>query len=125
MLLCHGQRALEVTLRCAAILTVTLAAGTLPAAAQTESSRSGAELYKAACAACHGADGRGTTPAVLGFDPPIPDFTECSFSTVEPDADCATGRGEIGNELLYERRLGARTQYEVVVVDSRAASKRV
>jgi hypothetical protein len=159
------------------------------AAAQTGGARSGAELYNGACAACHATDGRGTAPALLGFDTPIPDFTDCSFSTVEPDADwmavahdggparafdrrmpafgdaltdaelqrvldhlrrfCAnpawprgelnmprplvtekafpeneavwttavnaTGPGEIGNELLYERRLGARTQYEVVV----------
>jgi hypothetical protein len=27
----------------------------------------------------------------------------------------ATGRGEVGNELLYEQRLGARSQYEVVI----------
>lgn len=146
-------------------------------------------MYKAACAACHGVDGRGTSPTLLGFDTPVPDFTDCSFSTVEPDADwmavshdggpargfdrrmpafgnamsagelqqvldvirgfCgnpawprgelnmprplvtekafpeneavwtttvnATGRGEIGNELLYEQRLGARSQYEVVI----------
>jgi hypothetical protein len=125
----------------------------------------------------------------VGFETPLPDFTDCSFSTVEPDADwmavshdggpargfdrrmpafgdaladaelqrvldhirgfCgnpawprgelnlprplvtekafpeneavltttvnATGGGAIGNELLYEQRLGARTQYEVVV----------
>ena len=169
-------------LRCAAILILSLAAGATSAAAQTASTKSGAELYNAACAACHGADGRGTTPTLLGFDTPIPDFTDCSFSTVEPDADwmavshdggparafdrrmpafgdamtddelqrvldyirgfCgnpawprgelnmprplvtekafpeneavltttvnATGRGEVGNELLYERRLGAR-----------------
>jgi hypothetical protein len=159
------------------------------AAAQTTPSRSGAELYNAACAACHGRDGRGTAPTQLGFVTPVPDFTDCSFSTVEPDADwmavahdggparafdrrmpafgdalteaelqrvldhlrrfcgdpawprgelnmprplvtekafpeneavwtttvSATGLGEIGNELLYEQRLGARTQYEVVV----------
>jgi mono/diheme cytochrome c family protein len=184
---------LEVTLRVAAILIVALAARATPAvagsAAQTAASPGGAALYNAACAACHGADGRGTTPTQLGFDRPVPDFTDCSFSSVEPDADwmavshdggpargfdrrmpafgdaltdaelqrvlnhirgfCrnpawprgelnmprplvtekafpeneavltttvnATGTGEVGNELLYERRLGARTQYEVVV----------
>ena len=189
VLLCRAQRAPEVTLRTAAILIVFFSVGAAPATAQTGSSRSGAELYNAACAACHAIDGRGTTPTLLGFDTPIPDFTDCSFSTVEPDADwmavahdggparafdrrmpafgdaltdaelqrvldhirgfCgnpawprgelnmprplvtekafpeneavmttsvnATGRGEVGNELLYERRLGARTQYEVVV----------
>jgi hypothetical protein len=125
----------------------------------------------------------------VGFDTPLPDFTKCSFATVEPDADwmavshdggpargfdrrmpafgdALTGaelqrvldyvrgfctdrawpRGElnmpralvtekafpenetvltttvntnrsghIGNEVLYEQRLGARTQYELIV----------
>jgi mono/diheme cytochrome c family protein len=171
------------------ILILALAAEATLAAAQPASSNSGGELYKAACAACHGVDGRGTSPTLLGFDTPVPDFTDCSFSTVEPDADwmavshdggpargfdrrmpafgdamsegelqqvldvirgfCgnpawprgelnmprplvtekafpeneavwtttvnATGRGEIGNELLYEQRLGARSQYEVVI----------
>jgi mono/diheme cytochrome c family protein len=184
-----GRRAWEIALRCASILIVFVFAGATPVAAQTGSARSGAELYGAACAACHAADGRGTSPALLGFDTPVPDFTDCSFSTVEPDADwmavshdggparafdrrmpafgdalslaelqrvldhvrafCAsrawprgelnmprplvtekafpeneavltttvnaTGPGEVGNEFLYERRLGARTQYEVVV----------
>lgn len=177
----------------AATALVVLAAGATVTfagpATQPASRRTGAELYNDACAACHGTDGRGTAPALLGFDTPLPDFTDCSFSTVEPDADwmavshdggpargfdrrmpafgdamtdaelqrvldylrgfCrnpAWPRGElnmprplvtekafpeneavlttsvnlrslgmVGNELLYERRLGARTQYEVVV----------
>ncbi len=177
----------------AATVLVVLAAGATATfagpATQPASRRSGAELYNDACAACHGTDGRGTAPTLLGFDTPLPDFTDCSFSTVEPDADwmavshdggpargfdrrmpafgdamtdaelqrvldylrafCrnpAWPRGElnlprplvtekafpeneavlttsvnltslglVGNELLYERRLGARTQYEVVV----------
>jgi mono/diheme cytochrome c family protein len=180
-------------LRIAAILIVALAATATQAVAgsagQNALSPGGAELYNGACAACHGADGRGTAATLLGFDTPVPDFTDCSFSTVEPDADwmavshdggpargfdrrmpafgdaltdaelqrvldhirryCrnpawprgelnmprplvtekafpeneavltttvnATGPGAVGNELLYERRLGARTQYEVVV----------
>ncbi len=179
---------MEVNLRWA-MLILALAAGSTPAAAQTAPAKSGKALYHAACAACHGPDGRGTTPTLVGFDTPIPDFTDCSFSTVEPDEDwmavshdggpargfhrrmpafgdamtddelqwvldyvrgfCgnrawprgelnlprplvtekafpeneavwttsanATGGGEVVNELLYERRLGARTQYEVVV----------
>jgi hypothetical protein len=40
-----------------------------------------------ACAACHGTDGRGTPQSTVGFDTPIPDFTDCSFATPEPDAD--------------------------------------
>ena len=157
-------------------------------AAQAEDA-SGQALYQQACAACHGADGRGAPRTTVGFDVPLPDFTDCAFSTVEPDADwmavshdggparafdrrmpafgdaltdaelqraldyvrsfCshrawprgelnmprplvtekafpeneavwtatanATGRAHLGNELLYEQRLGARTQYEVVI----------
>lgn len=43
----------------------------------------GAEVYEAACAACHGADGRGNPTSVVGFAKPLPDFTDCLFVTVE------------------------------------------
>jgi mono/diheme cytochrome c family protein len=43
----------------------------------------GADVYQAACAACHGADGRGNAPSVVGFAKPLPDFTDCLFVTVE------------------------------------------
>jgi len=49
--------------------------------------RSGAQLYRAACAACHGDDGRGQPRAVVGFDTELPDFTDCSFATREADSD--------------------------------------
>lgn len=149
----------------------------------------GQELYQSACAACHGADGTGLSSAALGFDTPVPDFTDCGFATPEADADwiavvhdggpvrafdrrmpafgealkeaeiqgildyirgfCGDarwprgelnlpralvtekafpenetvltaavvldGQGAAVNELLYERRLGARTQFEVIV----------
>lgn len=47
----------------------------------------GAKLYEAACAGCHGSDGRGKTQDQLGFDVPVPDFTSCSFNSREPSAD--------------------------------------
>ena len=50
-------------------------------------SLSGAELYRTACATCHGPDGRGREQSHVGFDVPLPDFTDCSFATREPDAD--------------------------------------
>ena len=151
--------------------------------------RAGADLYVAACAACHGAGGRGMPQSAVGFDVPLPDFSDCSFASVEADADwmavvhdggpvrafdrrmpafgealsadelqrtldhirgfcsdsrwprgelnlpralvtekaypenetvltttfAATGRGTVVNELLYEQRLGARAQFEIVV----------
>ena len=51
------------------------------------SPRSGADVYTLACATCHGADGRGAPQSTLGFDVEVPDFTDCSFSTVEAVAD--------------------------------------
>ena len=156
----------------------------LPAAAQT--GRSGKQLYEASCAACHASDGTGAPRSVVGFDTPIPDFTDCSFATPEADADwiavahaggpvrafdrrmpafgealsvdelgrivehirgfcgdarwprgelnlprplvtekafpenesvytTTIGSGVFGNEFLYERRIGSRTQWELVV----------
>jgi mono/diheme cytochrome c family protein len=49
--------------------------------------RTGAEIYEAACASCHGRDGKGVPPAVLGFETPVPDFTDCSFASREPHGD--------------------------------------
>jgi hypothetical protein len=44
-------------------------------------------MYEAACAACHGSDGRGT-PALASEYPRVPpDFSDCSFATREPAAD--------------------------------------
>jgi mono/diheme cytochrome c family protein len=166
------------------------AAGPPPQQAQDRSERTtGRQLYETACAACHGLDGRGVPKETVGFDTPVPDLTDCSFVTVEPDEDwlavshdggparafdrrmpafggalsieqiqqtidymrgfcpsaawphgnlnlpralvtekafpenefvltttiASTGAGHVGNELLYEQRLGARSQYEVVV----------
>lgn len=47
----------------------------------------GEELYQEACAACHGADGTGAPASQVGFDVPVPDFTDCNFATREPDGD--------------------------------------
>jgi hypothetical protein len=49
----------------------------------------GKEIYQAACAGCHGVDGRGTPQSTLGFEPPetFPDFTDCQATSREADAD--------------------------------------
>jgi mono/diheme cytochrome c family protein len=58
-----------------------------PALAQQPQPRqelqSGAEVYQAACSACHGVDGRGNAQAIVGFSTPLPDFSDCLFATVE------------------------------------------
>jgi mono/diheme cytochrome c family protein len=186
-----GRRAVVVSHVAATVLICTCAAaqpaeGPGSTAAQGPSGRA---LYESACAACHGSDGRGMPASRVGFDTPLPDFTDCSFVTVEPDADwmavshdggparafdrrmpafgeamtdeelqqtldyvrafCtnrawprgelnlprplvtekaypeneavlttsvdASGEGHVGNEFLYERRIGARSQFEIVV----------
>jgi mono/diheme cytochrome c family protein len=49
--------------------------------------KTGRELYLAACAACHGPDGRGMPQSMVGFDLPLPDFTDSSFVSREPQED--------------------------------------
>lgn len=51
-------------------------------------SQTGEQIYRSACAACHGADGEGMPKSVSGFDPPrtFPDFTKCDQTTPEPNA---------------------------------------
>jgi hypothetical protein len=56
-----------------------------PAAlAQTLDART---VYEQACATCHGDDGRGRGASELGFELPLPDFTDCDFAVREPDSD--------------------------------------
>jgi mono/diheme cytochrome c family protein len=69
--------------------------------------RTGAELYRDTCATCHGLDGSGKDAAVLGFDVPTPDFTDCSFATREPDADWMTVAHEGGPARGFSRHMPA------------------
>src|SRR5262245_690143 len=68
---------------------IALAALNLGAAAfaQTTEPRS---VYTRACAACHGDDGRGRSSSELGFETPLPDFTDCDFAAREMNADWHT-----------------------------------
>ena len=49
--------------------------------------QSGKELFQAACSACHGADGKGAPRVMVGFEQPLPDFTDCNFASREPESD--------------------------------------
>jgi len=67
------------------VVVLAVVGGTTVAKAQT--TRSGRQIYEAACAACHGSDGRGT-PSVASEYPLVPpDFTSCTFATREPATD--------------------------------------
>jgi len=53
----------------------------------------GTQIFQLACATCHGVDGAGSAPDVVGFKLPLPDghdfpdFNDCATNTVEPMAD--------------------------------------
>lgn len=49
----------------------------------------GEHIYQTACVACHGANGKGTSKSIAGFEPPdsFPDFTRCDQTTAELDND--------------------------------------
>jgi len=66
------------------------------AKAQQKAERSGKELYQSACAACHASDGKGAAQSQVGFDTPLPDFTDCQFAAREPDPDWVTVAHEGG-----------------------------
>jgi mono/diheme cytochrome c family protein len=83
-----------------------VAALALPASAMA-GQKSGTEVYAWACAACHGADGRGQPRDRVGFHTPIPDFTDCSFATPEPDADWAAIVAHGGPVRAFDRRMPA------------------
>jgi len=53
----------------------------------TSPPRTSEQVYRAACATCHGADGKGAPQSRVGFALPLPDFTDCSFANREPDSD--------------------------------------
>jgi mono/diheme cytochrome c family protein len=68
---------------------------------------SGARLFQASCAACHGADGRGQPPTQLGFDVAPPDFTDCNFASREPDGDWFAIIHEGGPARAFSERMPA------------------
>jgi mono/diheme cytochrome c family protein len=47
----------------------------------------GEEIFKATCITCHASDGKGSPRSVVGYDQPLPDFTDCAFTTAEADGD--------------------------------------
>jgi hypothetical protein len=54
---------------------------------EAQTARTGREVYGAACAACHGADGRGGPALAADYPLVPPDLTDCNFATREPGTD--------------------------------------
>jgi len=67
----------------------------------------GQQLYQAACAACHGSDGRGQPVALRGFDIDLPDFTNCGLTTPEADLDWLSVVHQGGGARSFDRLMPA------------------
>jgi len=71
------------------------------------SSLSGEELFQTACSNCHGLDGTGSPQYRLGFEDELPDFTDCTFASREPDADWVAVAHEGGPLRVFSERMPA------------------
>jgi hypothetical protein len=105
----------------AAALGGLVALASAAAAAETPP-RTGAEVWEAGCAACHGSDGAGRSRDLVGFDVPLPDLRDCTFATSEPTADWFAVVHEGGPVRALDRMMpafgGALTDQEILrVVD--------
>jgi len=89
------------------LASIAAALFTLAPLAAVAQARSGAELYEWACAACHGHDGRGQPRSRVGFETPLPNFTNCSFATPETDADWAAIVSHGGPVRSFDRHMPA------------------
>jgi mono/diheme cytochrome c family protein len=67
----------------------------------------GESIYRAACVTCHGPDGTGSPRTVVGFETPLPDFTDCGFASAEADADWFAVVHEGGRIRGLARRMPA------------------
>lgn len=88
----------------AALLLVVTASAFANAAPAT---RTGEQIYLAACSHCHGVDGRGVPAEQLALPVPLPDFTDCQFAPREPDSDWAAVMHEGGPARAFHRTMPA------------------
>lgn len=80
----------------------------LPAAASAAPvPATGERIYHDACANCHGMDGTGAPREAVGFAEPLPDFTDCSFATREPNADWFAVSHDGGPARAFARMMPA------------------
>ncbi|HET7216586.1 MAG TPA: c-type cytochrome [Vicinamibacterales bacterium] len=100
----HRSIALAALLLLSTAGNLTAQTGPFPA---TVALTDGDQIFRAACAACHGDDGRGRAQSVVGFSTPLPDFTVCSFTTPEPDADWLAIVHEGGPVRAFDRKMPA------------------
>jgi cytochrome c5 len=75
------------TISATSILIPCFALWALAPGLRAQNAPDGTLVFEETCATCHGSDGRGRTSVELGFETPVPDFTDCDFANREPDAD--------------------------------------
>ena len=91
----------------AVLLAVLVLDVSLHAQSVDRSALNGQQLYQAACAACHGTDGRGQPVSVRGFDLDLPDFTDCHVTTPEADLDWISVVHQGGAARSFSRMMPA------------------
>jgi mono/diheme cytochrome c family protein len=69
--------------------------------------KNGKQLYKEACAACHGSDGVGLGVSTVGFAVPLPDFSDCNFAPREPNGDWYFVAAEGGPARGFDKKMPA------------------
>jgi len=94
------------TLAFALALGVVTASGQ-SAGAAAQPDRTGRQIYEAACASCHGADGRGTAAVAADYPLAPPDFTDCNFATREGDIDWLAVSHDGGPARGFDRLMPA------------------
>ncbi len=87
---------------------VVLSALGIIAASSQQMPPNGRAIWMANCATCHGVEGRGDrTPAEVGFNLPMPNFTDCSFATREADLDWSSTIHKGGPQRAFPRIMPA------------------
>jgi len=93
------------------LLAIAVLAWPTSATAQTvaapQRARTGEELFRAGCAACHGNGGQGAVRSQLGFDEPLPNFAACRVASPEPDSDWLAIIHGGGPARAFSRRMPA------------------
>jgi mono/diheme cytochrome c family protein len=101
----------------AGLFTFAVVAAPANAAPDDDPERTGRQIYETTCAACHGMDGTGAPRSQVGFEAPLPDFTDCSFASREPDADWVAVAHEGGPVRAFDHTMpafgGARSMAEL------------
>lgn len=102
----HSSRYLFVL---GAVAAIAVLPGALMAAAPgSQSPADGHDLFLRNCAACHGEKLQGERkPVELGFDLPLPDFTDCSFANREADTDWSSVIHRGGPRRGFARQMPA------------------